>query len=70
MIMNDRAAEIQDEISGLSLPEATNKLEKEEMCVRVMQKDGVCYFGTCDYRTDRVNVEVDSDKVVRVLGIG
>jgi hypothetical protein len=37
--------------------------------MRVSQRDGVPQEGTCDFRTDRLNVAVEGDVVIYVLGI-
>jgi hypothetical protein len=52
-----------NKIIGLSLEEAKQLLESNGYKTRIKMKDGKAMVGTCDYRTDRVNVTLVDDKV-------
>merc|ERR1712129_147785 len=36
--------------------------------IRPRRVNGEAMFGTCDYRTDRINVETENGKIVKILG--
>jgi hypothetical protein len=36
--------------------------------IRAMVVDGEGMMGTCDYRTDRINVEISNKKIVKIRG--
>jgi len=55
-------------IEGLDLKKAETLLEKENKVIRVAKLDGEALILTCDYRLGRVNVEVENDKVVSIIG--
>lgn len=40
------------------------------MVLRVTRKDGNSLIGTMDYRNDRVNVWIENEKVVKIVGVG
>jgi Cys-tRNA synthase (O-phospho-L-seryl-tRNA:Cys-tRNA synthase) len=55
-------------IEGLDLKKAETLLEKENKVIRVAKLDGEPLILTCDYMLGRVNVEVENDKVVSIIG--
>ena len=55
-------------IEGLDLKKAETLLEKENKVIRVSKLDGESLILTCDYMLGRVNVEVENDKVVSIIG--
>ena len=55
-------------IEGLDLKKAETLLEKENKVIRVAKLDGESLILTCDYMLGRVNVEVENDKVVSIIG--
>ena len=69
-MQSPKAKSIEEEIKGLTVEEAQVVLEGKGMVVRVRKKDGQGMIGTCDYRTDRVNVSTKDGKIVGVSGIG
>lgn len=50
------------EFIGLTLQEAKNKYD----FIRVMAEDGDHYIGTCDYREERMNVELVKGLIIKV----
>lgn len=38
--------------------------------IRVRKLDGKPQIGTSDYRTDRLNVEVENGKITKIRGVG
>lgn len=55
---------------GQSLEEFTGEAKASGFDTRIAMLDGEPLAGTMDYRTDRVNVAVDGDVVVRIESIG
>lgn len=55
-------------IEGLDLKKAEILLEKENKVIRVAKLDGEMLILTCDYMLGRVNVEVENDKVISIIG--
>jgi hypothetical protein len=51
---------------GLTEAEAVSQIEKAGMIARVMERNGEDFIGTCEYRTDRVNLQVANDTVYKV----
>jgi hypothetical protein len=47
----------------------SNKKEKG-YSVRINKQNGDMFFGTCDFRLDRINVEIENDIVAKINGIG
>lgn len=45
---------------GKTLKEVEKLLASEGKHGRVMRLDGKVFFGTCNYRLDRVNLEIDN----------
>lgn len=48
---------------GLSKKEAFEKAKSEGFIFRVMKEDGVSFFGTAEFRMDRLNFEVEKGKI-------
>jgi hypothetical protein len=63
-------AEAVDKIIGLDVDQARYILQQHGMWLRVMQKDGEHLMGTCDFRSDRLNVAVEDGKVIGLLQVG
>lgn len=57
-------------IVGKDLDTAEFVAKKAGYSLRVMEQDGGNCIGTCDFRTDRMNVAVEGDKVTKVLSVG
>lgn len=55
---------------GKSKHVAEALLEKPYTTIRVMHEDGEDYFGTCDFRLDRLNVTVIDGLITSVDSIG
>ena len=49
-------------VIGLTYDEAAQKYP--EMRIRIRKEDGVPFMGTCDFRRDRINVEIVEGKIV------
>ena len=60
------AQDVADSVLGMSEVEATKTAEAKGLSVRVGSRDGEDFPLTMDYRTDRINAEVEDDEVVRV----
>ena len=58
------------DIVGLSLEAAREKLESQGMKLRVMKLDGERCLGSCDVNLQRVNVEVQDEKIAGIRSIG
>ena len=55
------------EIVGLTLKEAERK---NDMTIRPLRIDGEDLCGTCDHKTDRINVETKNGVIVGIIGVG
>ena len=55
-----------DQLIGLSETEAKEIAIRNGYAFRVTRKDAVNYVITCDFRTFRINVEIDDEKVSKV----
>jgi len=53
------------ELIGLSEEDAVKKIREAGFRPRVRRRNQESYFGTMDYRTDRVNLEIDKGKVTK-----
>lgn len=58
------------EIIGKTIAEANAICEGNGYTMRVMEEDGEALMGTCDLRSNRVNVAVVNGNVTRLQGIG
>lgn len=54
-----------ENLIGLTLEEARSLLSVEERDYRTVRIDGVGMMITCDFRTNRVNLEVENNIIVR-----
>ena len=55
---------------GKTVEEAQDLIKKEGRTVRVMKRDGKGLIGDCRFATSRVNVAVQDDKIVSIIGVG
>lgn len=60
---DDSNYEVED-IIGMTLEDAYVHAKKGGFDYRIVQKDGVSFIITCDYRLDRMNFVVENDIVV------
>jgi len=49
---------------GKSYSEAESLCKEHKIALRIRSRNGVSYMGTCDYRVDRINVDVDDNQIV------
>ena len=56
------------DVKGLTIKQAEAKYP--DVIFRIMSKDGQRLFGTCDYRLDRVNVEVKKKIIECIINVG
>jgi hypothetical protein len=52
-------------VVGLTEKDAVDKIKASGMKARVMRRDNESFFGIADYRTDRMNLEIDSGIVTK-----
>lgn len=55
-----------DSLKGMDLNSAKEKLKDREY--RIVRIDGVGMMITCDYRTERLNLEVENNLITKVYG--
>lgn len=55
-----------EELIGLTLNSARKELKDKDY--RIVRIDGVGMMITCDFRSDRVNLEVENNIIVRTHG--
>lgn len=48
---------------GLTEKEAIEKIEAAGLKARVRKRDGQSFMGTCDARSDRINLVIEKDRV-------
>lgn len=58
-----------NEVIGMTEADAIAKIETAGFVYRIMERDGVNFMGTCDYRTDRVNLSI-TEGVVTHADVG
>jgi hypothetical protein len=58
------------DLVGMNLKEGQAKAKSAGFSVRTTMRDGKSLIVTADYRTNRINVSVEGDKIVAVRGIG
>lgn len=58
------------DIIGKTEEEAEVVLKRQGKRLRVTQRDGEPYMVTCDYWPNRINVAVESGKIIQVVGVG
>lgn len=51
------------ELVGMTEGAALAKIQKAGFQARVRERDGEHFMGTCDYRTDRVNLRISKGKI-------
>lgn len=74
--MSGRGGDIED-LVGMALDDARKACKEGKFTVngvtitslRVKLKDGTPLLGTCDFREDRVNVDVDYGVVTKIRGV-
>lgn len=49
---------------GLTEADAVAKIVAAGMKCRVRNRDGKAFIGTCDFRMDRINLSIESGKVI------
>ena len=54
-----------EDLVGQTETDAITWIRALGMRCRVMRRDKESFMGTCDYRTDRVNLEVDNGNVTK-----
>jgi len=50
---------------GLTVKEAAERAKDEGFTFRVVKKDGINFLGTCDLRFDRLNFEIENNKITK-----
>jgi hypothetical protein len=55
---------------GKTEDQAREALKEHDMVLRVTSEDGEHFFGTCDYRTDRLNVGITKGVLSSIGNIG
>lgn len=66
----DRIEYICDQLDEMGLKDAERFTSSNDFTLRVVKKDGQPCIITCDYRLDRINVEIQDGIIVTVSGIG
>jgi hypothetical protein len=54
-----------DELVGMTKDAAFDKIEAADMMGRIRSEDSKAFMGTCDWRTDRVNLHIEDGIVVK-----
>jgi putative hemolysin len=54
-----------EKLIGMNLSDARLFCEQKGYTTRVMREDDMNFFGTCDLRADRVNLELDNGVVTK-----
>jgi hypothetical protein len=57
-------------IIGMTLKEAETFVKEGGYIIRVRSVDGKNFLGTCDYREDRINVEIVNGKINAIRSLG
>ena len=68
--MNKETQKVTDALVGKSLPDARKFAADQGFRIRVMARDGESLLGTCDYRSNRINVETNEGCVTQILKMG
>jgi hypothetical protein len=58
------------EIIGKTIAEANAICEVNGYMMRIMEQDGESLIGTCELRSNRINVAVLNGNVIKLQGIG
>lgn len=66
-IFMDNKLEQYNNLIGLTLEEAEKISGKD---IRPRKVDGKSMVGTVDYRLTRLNVEIENNKITKILGLG
>lgn len=48
---------------GLTVKEAAERAKSEEFIFRVVKQDGIIFVVTCDLRLNRLNFEIENNKI-------
>ena len=64
--LEEKEEALSKSLVGATIEEATAELEKDGWQIRICSEDGEQYMLTCDYRTDRVNLDLVSGKITNV----
>ncbi len=59
--------ELQVRVLGLDEASAISLLKEQGFRVRVRSRDGSSFMGTCDFRQDRMNLEITNGKVANLM---
>lgn len=68
--MSEEIKSVSDSIIGLDIVDAEYMAKKKGLLIRPMCVDGQELLGTCDYRPNRLNIEVNDGKVSAVVSVG
>lgn len=69
-VYEDWQLRIKQHAEGRDLADVESEAEAVGLAIRVMREDGKNCIGTCDYRPERINVEVENGKIKSVLSFG
>ncbi len=68
--MSEEIKAVSDSIIGLDITDAEHIAQKKGLLIRPMCVDGQELLGTCDFRPNRLNIEVNDGKVAAVVSVG
>lgn len=57
---------LEEQVIGMEKQAAIDLIKSKGFRVRVRSEDGQAFVGTCDYRTDRFNLNIENGKVTSV----
>lgn len=58
--------ELEDKLIGLSEQEGIDYINKNNISYRVIRRDEIYYIITCDFRDDRINLEINNNIILGV----
>lgn len=58
--------ELEDKLIGLSEQEGIDYINKNNISYRVIRRDEIYYIITCDFRVDRINLEINNNIILGV----
>lgn len=58
--------ELEDKLIGLSEQEGIDYINKNNISYRVIRRDEIYYIITCDFREDRINLEINNNIILGV----
>lgn len=61
--LEEKESALNKSLMGATIEEATAELEEDGWKIRISSEDGEQNILTCDYRTDRVNLDLVSGKI-------